>query len=67
MASVFVSQVLTPKNMADEIGKAVNSIFAEKLALQQRVKDLNRENQLRSLQLAVHANSEKVWRMTLWT
>ena len=42
MASVFVSQVLTPKNMANEIGKAVNSIFADKLAFQQRVKDLNR-------------------------
>jgi hypothetical protein len=28
--------------MANEIGKVVNSIFADKLALQQRVKDLNR-------------------------
>lgn len=35
-------------------------------ALRQRAEDLNRENHIRALQLALHADSEKVWNMTVW-
>jgi hypothetical protein len=32
----------------------------------QRSEDLNRENYLRLLQVAIHADSDKLWNMSVW-
>jgi len=37
-----------------------------KSANRQRSKDLNRENYLRILQVAIHADSDKLWNKTVW-
>jgi hypothetical protein len=62
----LVNRLSTPKNSDYEIASLVNAVLDVKLALRQRAEDLNRENHLRTLQLALHADSEKVWNMTLW-
>ena len=46
--------------------EAARAVVEVQLALRQRAKDLNRENHLRALQLALHADSEKVWNMEFW-
>ena len=61
-----VSQISTPKKSGNAVAEAACAVLDVRLALRQRAKELNLENHLRSLQLALHADSEKVWNMTLW-
>jgi hypothetical protein len=67
MAQVFVSKPLTPANTGEQLYKAVHSLIDWHLTRDQLVKDLNRENHLRTLQLIIHADSERVWKMVRWS
>jgi hypothetical protein len=64
--NVVASRTPTPKSQNNEIASLVCAVLDVQLALRQRAKGLNRDNHLRTLQLALHADSEKVWNMILW-
>lgn len=66
MSSSPVCRLSTQKNLNKAVAEAACMALEVKLALYQRVKDLNRENHLRTLLLALHADSEKVWHLTVW-
>ena len=65
MPNVVANRMSTSKSTDNEIAILVCAVLDIQLALRQRAKDLNRENHLRTLQLALHADSEKVWNMTV--
>lgn len=55
-------EIRTALQKVDENAKLFAKSTAQNLLmLRQRAADLNRENYLRSLQLALHAHSERVW------
>lgn len=66
MPNNFLNRTSTPESSDNEIASLVDAVLDVQLALRQRAKDLNRENHLRTLQTAIHADSEKVWNMTVW-
>jgi hypothetical protein len=66
LPDLAVNRRSTPKGQNNEIASLADAVLDVNLALRQRARDLNRENHLRTLQTALHADSENVWNMTLW-
>ena len=66
MSKTSFCRLSTQKNLNNRVAEAACIVPEVKLALRQRAKELNRENYLRTLQLALHADSEKVWNMTIY-
>ena len=64
MRNIPVGQISIPNNSNNAVAEAAYAVLEVKLALRQHARELNRENYLRALQLALHADSEKVWKAT---
>jgi len=59
----YLTEPLTSKNAVSEIGKAINFIFENKIRTKQLIKDLNRENHLRTQAIVMHSGE---WDKIQW-